>query len=57
MGSIPTQSTVAVADLVMHRIVAPDYVGSNPISHLNAHQRLRTAVYGFIRLARFKYDF
>lgn len=33
-GSTPVSATVAVADLVMRRIVAPEYVGSNPISHL-----------------------
>ena len=32
-GSTPVSATVAVADLVMHRIVAPEYVGSNPIGH------------------------
>ena len=25
---------VAVAEMAMHRIVAPDYAGSNPVSHL-----------------------
>ena len=25
---------VAVAERAMHRIVAPDYAGSNPVSHL-----------------------
>lgn len=33
-GSNPVCSAVAVADLVMQRIVVPPYVGSNPISHL-----------------------
>lgn len=33
MGSNPIVRTVAVADLVMHWIVTPDYVGSNPIGH------------------------
>ena len=34
VGSNPTSATVTVADLVMHRIVVPDYAGSNPVSHL-----------------------
>ena len=48
VGSNPTSATVTVADLVMHRIVVPDYAGSNPVSHLNTYKRLRTAVYEFI---------
>lgn len=48
MGSTPISATVTVADLVMHRIVVPDYAGPNPVSHLNT--RLRTAVYKFIGL-------
>ncbi len=28
--------TVAVAERAMHRIVAPEYAGSNPVSHLIA---------------------
>lgn len=32
-GSTPVSATVAVADLAMHRIVAPDYAGSNPVGH------------------------
>lgn len=35
VGSNPTLTTVCVADLVMHWIVVPAYVGSNPIVHLN----------------------
>ena len=46
VGSNPTSATVTVADLVMRRIVVPDYAGPNPVSHLNTH--LRTAVYEFI---------
>ena len=34
VGSSPTISTVAVADLAMHQIVALANVGSNPIGHL-----------------------
>lgn len=34
VGSNPTSATVTVADLVMHRIVVPDYAGPNPVSHL-----------------------
>ena len=34
VGSIPTTGYVAVADMVMRRIVIPKYVGSNPIGHL-----------------------
>ena len=33
VGSIPTTGCVAVADMVMRRIVIPKYVGSNPIGH------------------------
>ena len=34
VGSSPVAPTVAVAELVMHWIVAPDYVGFKPhISH------------------------
>ena len=32
-GSTPVSATVAVADLVMHRIVAPEYAGSTPVGH------------------------
>ena len=32
-GSNPVTPTVAVADLVMHQIVALEYVGANPIGH------------------------
>lgn len=35
MGSTPTARTVAVAEMVMHRIVAPNYAGSNPVGHLS----------------------
>ena len=31
---------MCVADLVMHRIVAPEYVGSNPIVHLTKLKEL-----------------
>ena len=31
--STPVFATVAVADLVMHRIVAPDYASSNLVGH------------------------
>ena len=34
VGSSPATPIVAVADLVMHQIVALEYVGSNPTSHL-----------------------
>lgn len=34
MGSTPISATVAVADSAMHWIVAPEYVGSNPIGHI-----------------------
>ena len=34
VGSNPTSATVTVADLVMRRIVIPDYAGPNPVSHL-----------------------
>lgn len=34
VGSNPTISTVAVAQLVEHRIVVPNVVGSSPIGHL-----------------------
>ena len=37
VGSNPTLITVCVADLVMHRIVVPAYVGSNPIVHLKSN--------------------
>ena len=32
-GSTPVSATVAVADLVMHRIVAPEHAGSTPVGH------------------------
>lgn len=32
-GSIPAAPAVAVADMAMHRIVAPDHAGSTPASH------------------------
>ena len=35
VGSNPAIPTVTVADLVMHRIVAPDYAGSTPVGHLS----------------------
>ena len=39
-GSTPVSATVAVADLAMHRIVAPDYAGSNPAGRtLNKYAR------------------
>ena len=34
VGSNPTPATVALAELAMHRIVVPDYAGSNPVGHL-----------------------
>ena len=34
VGSSPATPTVTVADLVMRRIVVPDYAGPNPVSHL-----------------------
>lgn len=34
MGSNPAKGTVAVAEMVMHRIVNPNYMGSNPIGHI-----------------------
>ena len=33
-GSNPDTLAVAVADMVMHRIVAPDDAGSTPVGHL-----------------------
>lgn len=34
-GSIPPTRTVTVADFMeMHRIVAPDHAGSNPVGHI-----------------------
>lgn len=32
-GSTPAAPAVAVADMAMHRIVAPDHAGSTPASH------------------------
>lgn len=32
-GSTPAAPSVAVADMAMHRIVAPDHAGSTPASH------------------------
>lgn len=34
-GSIPCMQAVAVADMVMQRIVDPPYAGSNPVGHLS----------------------
>ena len=34
MGSNPITGTVAVAEMAMHRIVAPDYAGPNPVGHI-----------------------
>ena len=35
VGSSPTTPIVAVAELVMHRIVVPNHAGSNPVGHLH----------------------
>ena len=41
MGSIPTFPAVAVAELVMHQIVALSDAGSNPVGHPRRRTRLR----------------
>lgn len=48
MGSSPSGVTVAVADMAMHRIVVPKYVGSNPTGHIWMNKDFGNQVLPFI---------